>query len=181
MPLLLPAACFSVAPTTACCCLRWRFQVTLSYNPTRICWQAVMGALNGNDVPGLLDLDVFAVKAAGCVLSRMAALAVGVEGPMVHLGACMASGMCRAEQGEPGASGAVVGACMLLPALHCIPPYPVATSLCMSPCWPPAWRGMTASNRCTVLLCCRAVGVGAGVARTKADAHPQRKRWCSGV
>ncbi|PSC76029.1 chloride Carrier Channel family isoform A [Micractinium conductrix] len=60
---------------------------------------AVMGALNGSDVPGLLDLDVFAVKATGGVLSSMAALAVGVEGPMVHLGACVASGMCRAEQG----------------------------------------------------------------------------------
>lgn len=59
-----------------------------------------MAALNGNDVPGLLGLDVFAVKLFGCTLSRAAALAVGVEGPLVHLGACLASAMCRAEQRE---------------------------------------------------------------------------------
>ena len=65
--------------------------------------QAVMAALNGNDIPGLLGLDVFVVKLVGCVLSRVATLAVGVEGPMAHLGACLASALCRAEQGEaPG-------------------------------------------------------------------------------
>lgn len=58
-----------------------------------------MAALNGNDIPGLLGMDVFIVKLLGCVLSRVATLAVGVEGPMVHLGACVASVACRAEQG----------------------------------------------------------------------------------
>lgn len=68
--------------------------------PSALPAQSVMAALNGNDIPGLLGWDVFAVKLVGCVLSRVASLAVGVEGPMVHLGACLASSMCRAEQGE---------------------------------------------------------------------------------
>ena len=64
-----------------------------------------MAALNGNEVPRLLGLDVFAVKLVGCVLSRVATLAVGVEGPMVHLGACLGSLTCRAEQGALSCRG----------------------------------------------------------------------------
>lgn len=70
--------------------------------PAPLC-QAVMAALNGNDIPGLLGLDVFAVKLVGCMLSRVARLAVGVEAPMAHLGACVASVMCRCEHSEPAA------------------------------------------------------------------------------
>ena len=104
-----------------------------------------MGALNGSDVPGLLDLDVFAVKATGGVLSSMAALAVGVEGPMVHLGACVASGMCRAEQGEPGGERRGGGACRSLRCTACPPPLLPPTS-CMLARWLQARRIVSAST-----------------------------------
>lgn len=42
----------------------------------------VMAFLNGNDIQGLLSAPVFCIKFLGLVCSRVAALAVGPEGPM---------------------------------------------------------------------------------------------------
>lgn len=52
---------------------------------------AVMAALNGCAIPQLLTGGVLVVKYLGTVLARVACLALGPEGPMVHLGACIAS------------------------------------------------------------------------------------------
>ncbi|KAI7842601.1 hypothetical protein COHA_003705 [Chlorella ohadii] len=51
----------------------------------------VMAFLNGKR-PG-----VYVTKACGTALARLAGLALGIEGPMIHLGACVASMLCHAE------------------------------------------------------------------------------------
>jgi len=51
----------------------------------------VMAYLNGNHVPDLLLGRTLAVKVLGTVLSCSASLAVGPEGPLVHVGAAVAS------------------------------------------------------------------------------------------
>lgn len=66
----------------------------------------VMALLNGNSIPGLLTGAVFAVKLLGTAASRLAGLALGIEGPMVHLGACVASLVCHAEHGAPQGTAA---------------------------------------------------------------------------
>ncbi|KAL4447790.1 hypothetical protein ABPG75_005009 [Micractinium tetrahymenae] len=58
----------------------------------------VMAVLNGNAVGGLFTPLVFAVKWCGSVAALGASLCLGVEAPMVHLGACLASMACRADQ-----------------------------------------------------------------------------------
>jgi H+/Cl- antiporter ClcA len=89
-----------LGPLAACKPRRLPLRTMPASLPASLLCQAVMAALNGNDIPGLLGLDVFAVKLVGCMLSRVARLAVGVEAPMAHLGACVASVMCRCEQCE---------------------------------------------------------------------------------
>ncbi|KAL4442514.1 hypothetical protein ABPG77_005098 [Micractinium sp. CCAP 211/92] len=58
----------------------------------------VMAVLNGNAVGGLFTPLAFAVKWCGSVAVLGASLCLGVEAPMVHLGACLASMACRADQ-----------------------------------------------------------------------------------
>ena len=53
----------------------------------------MMAYLNGNFVPHLLDFKTLVVKLFGTVCTCSANLAVGPEGPMVHMGACIASVM----------------------------------------------------------------------------------------
>lgn len=57
----------------------------------------VMAYLNGNDIPDALTFRTYAVKFLGNVAARFAGLALGPEGPMIHLGACVASCLCAAE------------------------------------------------------------------------------------
>ncbi|PSC71767.1 family transporter: chloride ion channel [Micractinium conductrix] len=57
-----------------------------------------MAFLNGNAVTGLFSPTVFAVKWAGSVAAMGAALCLGVEAPMVHLGACVAWAASKAER-----------------------------------------------------------------------------------
>lgn len=58
----------------------------------------VMAFLNGNDIAGLFTPGVFFLKLAGTITARMAALAVGPEAPMVHLGACISSTLFGLER-----------------------------------------------------------------------------------
>lgn len=58
---------------------------------------AVMALLNGCSMPGLLRGRVFFIKYLGTVAARIACLALGPEGPMVHLGATIASLMYASE------------------------------------------------------------------------------------
>ena len=60
----------------------------------------VMAYLNGNDIPDALTFRTYAVKFIGNVAARFAGLALGPEGPMIHLGACVASCLCAAEDRE---------------------------------------------------------------------------------
>ena len=67
---------------------------------------AVMATLNGNDVPGLLSGRTTAAKIVGVCGGVGSALAVGPEGPMVQIGAGIAS-VCalwwpRRAMGEEG-------------------------------------------------------------------------------
>ncbi|KAL6785470.1 hypothetical protein ACKKBF_B00380 [Auxenochlorella protothecoides x Auxenochlorella symbiontica] len=57
----------------------------------------VMAHLNGNDIPDALTARTYVVKFLGNVAARVAGLALGPEGPMIHLGACVASCLCAAE------------------------------------------------------------------------------------
>ncbi|KAG2454447.1 hypothetical protein HYH02_001466 [Chlamydomonas schloesseri] len=51
----------------------------------------VMAYLNGNHVPNLLRFETLISKFVGTVCAVSAALPMGPEGPMVHIGACVAS------------------------------------------------------------------------------------------
>ena len=50
-----------------------------------------MASLNGVHVPQLFDPATALVKTVGCALAVASGLAVGPEGPLVHVGACVAS------------------------------------------------------------------------------------------
>ena len=51
----------------------------------------VMAYLNGNHIPNLLRFRTMVTKIIGCALGVASGLAIGPEGPMVHIGACIAS------------------------------------------------------------------------------------------
>jgi chloride channel 7 len=51
----------------------------------------VMAYLNGNHIPNLLRFRTMVTKIVGCALGVASGLAIGPEGPMVHIGACIAS------------------------------------------------------------------------------------------
>ncbi|KAL4451977.1 hypothetical protein ABPG75_007639 [Micractinium tetrahymenae] len=57
----------------------------------------VMAMLNGNVIHSLLSWRVYLTKLFGTAASRAAGLALGMEGPMIHLGAAVASIVCHAE------------------------------------------------------------------------------------
>ena len=61
----------------------------------------VMAYLNGNFVPNLLDFKTFAAKFFGTLCTCSANLEMGPEGPMVHMGACIASVMSSFNCSEP--------------------------------------------------------------------------------
>jgi chloride channel 7 len=56
-----------------------------------------MAYLNGNHVPNLLRPRTLASKLVGTVCSVAAGLPMGPEGPMVHVGACVASAITYAQ------------------------------------------------------------------------------------
>ena len=58
-----------------------------------------MAYLNGNAVPRLLEGKTLAVKWVGTGLSVMSGVALGLEAPLVHLGACVAS-LCADSAGR---------------------------------------------------------------------------------
>ncbi len=60
----------------------------------------VMAFLNGTDVPDLLRLQTFITKFVGSIFSCAANLTVGTEGPLVHMGACIASVIAFWECGK---------------------------------------------------------------------------------
>ncbi|GBF97646.1 H(+) Cl(-) exchange transporter [Raphidocelis subcapitata] len=57
----------------------------------------VMAYLNGNHVPNLLRLRTLVSKFVGTLCSVAAGLPMGPEGPMVHMGACVASVITYAQ------------------------------------------------------------------------------------
>ena len=59
----------------------------------------VMAFLNGNAVPGLLTPTTLAAKFVGVLCGCASGLAVGPEGPMVQIGACVASIVCSGQAG----------------------------------------------------------------------------------
>jgi H+/Cl- antiporter ClcA len=60
----------------------------------------VMAYLNGNHVPNLLRLRTLVTKFVGTCCSVSAGLPMGPEGPMVHIGACLASVITYTECSE---------------------------------------------------------------------------------
>ncbi len=60
----------------------------------------VMAYLNGNHVPNLLRLRTLITKLLGTICSVSAGLPMGPEGPMVHIGACVASVITYAQCSE---------------------------------------------------------------------------------
>jgi H+/Cl- antiporter ClcA len=60
----------------------------------------VMAYLNGNHVPNLLRLRTLVSKFVGTICSVAAGLPMGPEGPMVHMGACVASVITYAQCSE---------------------------------------------------------------------------------
>lgn len=50
-----------------------------------------MAYLNGNHIPNLLRFETLVTKFVGTVCAVGAGLPMGPEGPMVHIGACVAS------------------------------------------------------------------------------------------
>ena len=59
----------------------------------------VMAFLNGNAVPDLLTPRTLAAKFVGVLCGCASGLAIGPEGPMVQLGACVASIVCSGQAG----------------------------------------------------------------------------------
>ena len=59
-----------------------------------------MAFLNGTDVPDLLRIQTLITKFVGSIFSCAANLTVGTEGPLVHMGACIASVIAFWECGE---------------------------------------------------------------------------------
>eukprot|EP00879_Flechtneria_rotunda_P004542 GHRR01004797.1.p1 GENE.GHRR01004797.1~~GHRR01004797.1.p1 ORF type:complete len:1031 (+),score=332.52 GHRR01004797.1:561-3653(+) len=57
----------------------------------------VMAYLNGNHVPNLLRLRTLVAKLIGTICAVGAGLPMGPEGPMVHIGACLASVITYAQ------------------------------------------------------------------------------------
>eukprot|EP00892_Ulva_mutabilis_P004714 jgi/Ulvmu1/2614/UM014_0065.1 len=51
----------------------------------------VMAYLNGNHIPNLLRMRTLITKVVGAMCSVASGLAIGPEGPMVHIGSCIAS------------------------------------------------------------------------------------------
>jgi chloride channel 7 len=62
----------------------------------------VMAYLNGNHVPNLLRLRTLVSKFVGTVCAVASGLPFGPEGPMVHMGACVASVITYAQCSECG-------------------------------------------------------------------------------
>ena len=58
-----------------------------------------MAFLNGNAVPDLLTPRTLAAKFVGVLCGCASGLAIGPEGPMVQLGACVASIVCSGQAG----------------------------------------------------------------------------------
>ena len=56
----------------------------------------VMAYLNGNHIPNLLRFRTMVTKMIGCALCVASGLAIGPEGPLVHIGACVASNITYA-------------------------------------------------------------------------------------
>mmetsp|Transcript_19521 Transcript_19521/g.42325 ORF Transcript_19521/g.42325 Transcript_19521/m.42325 type:complete len:908 (+) Transcript_19521:79-2802(+) len=54
----------------------------------------VMAYLNGNHIPNLLRFSTLITKYVGTVCAVSSGLPMGPEGPMVHIGACVASVIC---------------------------------------------------------------------------------------
>ncbi len=77
----------------------------------------VMAYLNGNHVPNLLRMRTLITKFVGTVCAVSAGLPMGPEGPMVHIGACVASVVTYAKLCK-------------LPALPLMPNAPVQLSCC---------------------------------------------------
>ncbi|DBA87389.1 TPA: hypothetical protein ACH3X1_004432 [Trebouxia sp. C0004] len=65
----------------------------------------VMAFLNGTDVPDLLRLQTLITKFVGSIFSCAANLTVGTEGPLVHMGACIASVIAFWECGSYNVNG----------------------------------------------------------------------------
>ena len=61
----------------------------------------VMAYLNGNHVPNLLRLRTLVTKVLGTLCAVASGLAVGPEGPLVHIGACVASCVASANFSTP--------------------------------------------------------------------------------
>mmetsp|Transcript_33733 Transcript_33733/g.86204 ORF Transcript_33733/g.86204 Transcript_33733/m.86204 type:complete len:833 (-) Transcript_33733:225-2723(-) len=60
----------------------------------------VKAYLNGVNIPGVFALRTLITKVVGCICAVAGGLAVGKEGPFVHLGSCIAS--LLTEGGPPG-------------------------------------------------------------------------------
>lgn len=60
----------------------------------------VMAYLNGNHVPNLLRARTLIAKLIGTICSVSAGFPMGPEGPMVHIGACLASVITYAQCSE---------------------------------------------------------------------------------
>ncbi len=60
----------------------------------------VMAYLNGNHVPNLLRFSTLITKFVGTVCAVSSGLPMGPEGPMVHIGACVASVITYMECSE---------------------------------------------------------------------------------
>lgn len=56
-----------------------------------------MAYLNGNHVPNLLRARTLITKLIGTICSVSAGFPMGPEGPMVHIGACLASVITYAQ------------------------------------------------------------------------------------
>jgi chloride channel 7 len=59
-----------------------------------------MAYLNGNHVPNLLRARTLITKLVGTICSVSAGFPMGPEGPMVHIGACLASVITYAQCSE---------------------------------------------------------------------------------
>lgn len=68
----------------------------------------VMAFLNGTDVPDLLRFQTLVTKFVGSISSCAANLTVGTEGPLVHMGACIASVIAFWECGESGSTASAL-------------------------------------------------------------------------